>query len=111
MDSLVSKSNRRAIHNALERLPAEVNATYDEAMVRIRGQVESDRELAQRVLSWTTYARGPLSLKELQHALAVSPEMTDMDFEAIEDELNLISVCAGLIVIDEVSNTISLVRE
>jgi hypothetical protein len=111
MDALASKSNRRAIRKALESLPSEVNATYTEAMERIMRQTEDDTRLAKRVLSWITYAYRPLSISELQHALAVSPEMTDMDPEAIEDEVILTSVCAGLVVIDEQSSVIRLVRE
>ena len=37
--------------------------------------------------------------------------MTEMDEDAIEDESVLISVCAGLVVIDENSSIIRLVRE
>jgi hypothetical protein len=36
MDSLVNKSNLRAIRNTLKALPEGVYATYDEAMERIR---------------------------------------------------------------------------
>ncbi len=70
-------------------------------MGRIAGQIESDRMLAMQVLAWTSYTHRPLSLRELQHALAVSPEMTAMDPDAIGDELTLTSVCAGLVVVDE----------
>jgi hypothetical protein len=66
--------------HALELLPAEVNATYEEAIDRIVGQVEFTRELSKRVLAWIIYARQPPSLKELQHALAISSERTDMDY-------------------------------
>ena len=71
MDSLVGKHNRAAVRKALEILPKEVNATYDEAMERIERQNEDNKELAKHVFSWITYARRPLSVKELQHALAV----------------------------------------
>jgi hypothetical protein len=111
MDSLVSKSNLRAVRNALDRLPASVNATYDEAMERIRKQGEEDRDLADQVLSWIAYARRPLSLKELQYALAVSPEMIEMDCAAIVPESILTAVCAGLVVVDEKSSVIRLVRK
>jgi hypothetical protein len=111
IDSLVSKTNLRAVRNALENLPAGVNATYDEAMERIRRQDEEDRNLAERVLLWITHAYRPLSHQELQHALAVTPEMTDMDPEALVDEFILIDVCAGLVVIDEHRNIIRLVRK
>lgn len=111
MDSLSTRSNRRDIRIALDRLPAEVNATYDLVMERIAGQSEGDRTLAEQLLSWVAYACRPLSIRELQHASAVSPDMTDIDPDAIIDELTLTSVCAGLVVIDEHSNTIRLVRK
>lgn len=109
-DSLVSKTNRREVRRGLANLPKEVDQTYDEAMNRIEAQNDDDRELATRVLSWLAYAVRPLSVGELQYALAVTPGMTEMDFDSIEDEELLTSVCAGLVVIDEHSTIIHLVR-
>jgi len=111
MDSLATKSDRRAVRNALDMLPTEVNSIYMEAMGRISGQVESDRELAKRVLIWVTYTRRPLSLTELQHAVAICNDMTDMDLEAIVHEQILTTVCAGLVIIDQNSSIVRLVRE
>ena len=111
LDSLVSKTNRREVRRALANLPKEVDKTYDEAMKRIQIQVEDDRELAIRVLSWIAYSYRPLSTLELQYALAITPGMTAMDFDALEDVDLLTSVCAGLVVIDEESTIIHLVRE
>jgi hypothetical protein len=104
MDSLVAKHNLTAVRKALEILPKEMDDTYDEAMERIERQNEDDKELAKQVFSWITYAHRPLSVKELQYGLAVMPEMTDMDPDAIIDEEILTSVCAGLVVIDEGSS-------
>ena len=111
MDSLASKPSLREVRNALKTLPTQVNDTYDEVMVRIRAQNPEDRGLADKVLSWIVYARRPLSLFELQHAIAVTPDMLDIEPEALVDELILIDVCAGLVVIDEKSSIIRLVRE
>ena len=111
MDSLVSKSSLRAVRNALKVLPTRVNDTYDEVMARIRTQSPDDRELAENVLSWIAYARRPISLQELQHAVAVTPDMLDMDPEALVDKFILIDVCAGLVVIDDRSSIIQLVRK
>jgi hypothetical protein len=86
MDSLVSQRSAWEVRNALENLPTEVNATYDEAMKRIQRQSAVDRKLAERILSWITYSRRPLSYKELQHALAVTPHMTDMITETLVDK-------------------------
>ncbi|KAI9878016.1 MAG: hypothetical protein M1830_002174, partial [Pleopsidium flavum] len=110
MDSLVHKTNRREVRRALENLPKGVDAAYEEAMERIEAQIEDDKKLAQKVLSWISYAFRPLFLSELQHALAVEPGMTHMDSDAIEDEEILTSVCAGLVVVDEESSIIRLVH-
>ena len=111
MDSLVSKSSLRAVRNALKTLPTQVNATYDEVIARIRAQNPDDRGLADKVLSWIVYARRPLSLQELQHAIAVTPDMFDMDPEALVDELISLDVCVGLVVVDRKSSIIRLVRK
>ena len=91
-------------------MPAEVDAIYDETMIRINGQVKGDMHLAKKVLSWITYAHRPLSLEELRHALAVSPGMTKMDTDDLVDESILTSVCAGLVVVEKQSTTVRLVR-
>jgi len=111
MDSLVGKHTPAAVRKALENLPKEVNDTYDEAMERIERQNEDDKELAKQVFSWITYACRPLSVTELQHALAVTPEKTNMDPDDIIDIEILTSVCAGLVVIDEKRSIIRLVRK
>jgi hypothetical protein len=110
IDSLATKINRTEVRRGLENLPAEVNATYDETMNRINGQIKDDRELAKKVLCWITYACRPLSLEELRHALAVSPGMTKMDTDALVDESILTSVCAGLVVVEKESALVRLVR-
>jgi hypothetical protein len=111
IDSLISQRSALEVQNALENLPTEVNATYDEAMKRIQRQSAVDRKLAKRVLSWITYSRRPLSYQELQHALAVTPQMTDMVIEALVDKHFLIDICAGLVVVDDQSHIIRLARK
>lgn len=110
MDSLVHKNNRKAIHDALEKLPREVDDTYEEAMKRIQGQNQDDAELADQVLLWICFARRPLSIVELQHALAVDESSTSTQWDALPDEEIMISVCCGLVVIDEESSIVRLVR-
>jgi len=110
MNALVGKSNSRAVRAALENLPSSMDGTYDEAMERIAGQGEDDRQLAERVLSWIIYAFRPLSLTELQHALSVSPNTSNIDSEALEDDTIFVSVCAGLVVVDEESHLVRLIH-
>src|SRR5271170_4488919 len=97
MDSLVAKFNAREVRAALENLPEGMDGTYDEAMERVERQDDRRKRLAIRVLSWIIYAVRPLSVKELQHALAVMPDTTKLDPEDIIDDEILTSICVGLV--------------
>ena len=104
------KLSTAQVRKALENLPQGVDDTYDEAMERIERQDEDRKRLSQGVFSWVTHAFRPLSVRELQHALAVKCNMTDIDPEAIIDEEILTSVCAGLVIVDETQSIVRLVR-
>jgi hypothetical protein len=110
-DSLVGLPNRAAVLGALERLPTEIHGAYDTVMERIKQQGQSDETLAKNVLLWVAQARRPLSVGELQHALAVLPGMKEMNTDHVTDEDILISVCAGLVVIDEQQSIVRFVRK
>ncbi|KAJ7581712.1 hypothetical protein C8J56DRAFT_793374 [Mycena floridula] len=103
LDALASQLNRKGLRTALASLPHGIMDSYDDAMSRIKAQGEAEYELARQIFYWLAYAQRPLSTKELQHAVAVSHEMTEMDFDAIVDIDVLTGVCAGLIVIQEES--------
>jgi len=107
----MGKFSVREVRTALDKLPEEMDNTYDEAMERIERQDDNRKQLARRVLSWIIYVVRPLSVKELQHALAVVPDSTNIDPEDIIDDEILTSVCSGLVVIDEERNVIGLVRK
>jgi ankyrin repeat protein len=79
-------------------------------MERIEGQVADQEELAKQVLSWITCAKTPLTTAELQHALGVEvgePELDEDNLPQVED---MVSVCAGLVTVDEESGIIRLVH-
>jgi len=111
MDSLADESNRNAILRTLEKLPEGFHSTYDDAMERINRQAPKRKDMAYRLLSWISYAFRPLSVIELQYALAVREEMTSIDEDDIDDEEFLISICAGLVTVSEGSRQVGLVRE
>ena len=113
MDSLKSQPTRGHIKEALRDLPkgtAGLDKTYEQAMKRIEGQEEGYRDLAKLILSWIVHARRPLSTFELQHALAVRAGMAELDEDFVPEVEVLGSICAGLITVDEQSNTIRLVH-
>ncbi|KAJ7589327.1 hypothetical protein C8J56DRAFT_1075847, partial [Mycena floridula] len=98
LDALASQLNRKGLHKALALLPDRIMDSYDEAMAHIKAQGKDQYELAHWIFYWLAYAKSPLSVKELQHAVAVSEDMTEMDLDAIVDVDILTDSCAGLIV-------------
>ena len=100
MDSLVQTNTPKMLQAALRKLPKNMASAYDKTLERIDSQGEDDRELAYRIFGWITFTRCPLTILELQHALAVEPDMTTFDPDNLCDKDILGSVCAGLVLVD-----------
>jgi hypothetical protein len=79
---------------------------YKDAMERINGQVQDQEDLAKQVLLWITCADRPLATTELQHALGVEVGESGLDEENLPEIEDMVSVCAGLVTIDEESGII-----
>lgn len=100
MDCLATKLTPKAIMSTLERLPTTIHTTYDQAMERIENMNEDYREMAKVFLSWVALARRPLNVAEIQHAVVVLPEASEIDQDEIIDAEVLSSLCAGLVTIE-----------
>lgn len=79
-------------------------------MQRIKDQAPDHVRLALKALAWVSYAFRPLSLRELQHALAVEPGDKDMDEDLIMDGQSITQLCAGLVIVDQRTNVVNLVH-
>ena len=102
MDSLVQTNTPKMLQAALRKLPKNMASAYDKTLERIDSQGEDDRELAYRIFGWITFTRCPLTILELQHALAVELHMTTFDPDNICNEDILGSICGGLVVVDQI---------
>ncbi|EWZ86326.1 hypothetical protein NW765_001371 [Fusarium oxysporum] len=83
---------------------------YDQALERIQNQRPGRRELAQKALMWIVYARRPLTTVELTHALAIDETQMVLEEDNIPELEDIISVCNGLLVVDEESKIARLVH-
>ena len=113
LDSLIGKKSPKALRTALETLPTGSEAyddSYKDAMERIKGQVADREELAKQILSWITCAKRLLTTSELQHALAVELDTSELDETNFSDIDDMVSVCAGLVTVDKGSDIIRLVH-
>lgn len=119
-DSLLDKDTVKAVKSTLKRfsrgskdskaLEQVYDEAYDEAIKRIESQLPGKRERARNVLSWITYAQRQPTTAELCHALAVEPGEEELDPDNIPNVEDIVSVCAGLVTVDEESDIIRLVH-
>ena len=86
------------------------NTAYEDAMQRIESQLPGQVRRAKQVLAWITCAKRQLHKLELQHALGVELDESTLDPENCPHIKHLVSVCAGLVTVDEQSGIIRLVH-
>jgi len=113
MDSFQTRLKVKTIKADLLALPTGLDAydtAYGDAMDRIFGQERDYQESAEKVLSLVLCARRPLTSSELQHALMIETGDTELEEDNGLDCETILSVCAGLITIDESSDTIRFVH-
>lgn len=63
-----------------------------------------------RILSWILHALRPLTVSELQCALAIEPRISALDEDALPDDTLCETVCAGFVTMDQESSIIRLVH-
>ncbi|CAI6341291.1 unnamed protein product [Periconia digitata] len=112
-DSLLDKRTVKQVRSALSSLTkgaAALDIAYGDALKRIESQLSDDQKLAKCVLTWITYAKRPLTTAEICCALAIEPgeKEFDPDNKPLIDDI--ISVCAGLVVVDQESDIVRLVH-
>jgi ankyrin repeat protein/Cdc6-like AAA superfamily ATPase len=113
IDSLRDKRNVKAVKATLQKLPSGSDAydpAYNLAMDRITGQSPGDHALAQKVLTWVVYAMRPLSVVDLETALAVELGELELDPDSITSVVDLLSLCAGLVIVEEQAKVVRLVH-
>ena len=99
---------RQSLGSSEDQKHQVLDKAYKDVMERINRQQPGFRPLAQKVLSWITCAKRPLTTLELQHALAIEYGDSKLDTDNLERPERMVSVCAGLVTIDEESEIIRL---
>ena len=96
------------VQRALESLPKGTKAlaiAYDQAMQRIEAQKPGIRLIAQKALSWITYAKRLLSVSEIRYALGVQHGTSEFDEDNLYDIEDIVSACGGLAIVDRGQGT------
>ncbi|KAJ5988304.1 hypothetical protein N7481_003514 [Penicillium waksmanii] len=105
------KSFQRQNQGSSENEKTEIlSNAYDQVMERIHQQRPGLKQLAVKVLFWLTCAKRPLSIAELQFALAIKEGKLHLDEGDLPHIDDIVSVCLGLVTIDDQSSIIRLVH-
>ena len=98
-------------YEALQKLPPNLYESFRTITTRIRECLSpSQAELGMQVLMWLHFAYRPLKLVELQHALAVKKNHTELDAHNIPSQKALLDYCLGLVVVDDETLTVRFVH-
>ncbi|KAG2003657.1 hypothetical protein CC2G_004246 [Coprinopsis cinerea AmutBmut pab1-1] len=90
----------QTLRETLERIPPGLDGIYADTLARIEKRPEHAL-FAKQVLLWLLYCKRPLSVEEVRYAVANFPESYIFDEGRLIDEADLISICCGLIHIQE----------
>jgi hypothetical protein len=110
LELLSNQLTKANLISALNHLPDGLNETYKSTVDRILAQTKVQGDTAIRALKWITFAKEPLGPGPLQHALAVTPESTDINEHDLLDIERIISFCCGLVIFDQQSGVVRLVH-
>ncbi|KAG2011570.1 ankyrin repeat domain-containing protein 50, variant 2 [Coprinopsis cinerea AmutBmut pab1-1] len=110
LDAIQDCTTLASIRATLSQFPAGLHGMYSASMERIELQTPQLRDLAKQVLLWLVFSRGPLSIDDLRYALAADPETHAYIPERMPDEATIVSVCCGLVEVQETSNTVRLIH-
>ncbi|THW80736.1 hypothetical protein D6D17_09829, partial [Aureobasidium pullulans] len=94
----------------IDRSSDSYKTVYEQTLRRVTSDDNpmSKRNLALTVLCYLFFAKRPLRIEELSHALAVREGSVYFDEDHIPDVAVIIRSCAGLIVLDDSSNMVNM---
>ncbi|KAL9579486.1 MAG: hypothetical protein Q9203_006673 [Teloschistes exilis] len=112
LNSVAVSPSIAILKSTLRTLPQQLNATYDEAMLRLEDQHDELAKLAKKVLAGLLYTTRSLTVRELQHALAADSTTgtQGVDEEHIVSGEDMVYSCAGLVTWDQETKVIRMVH-
>jgi ankyrin repeat protein len=109
-DCLASEDNLRGIRRALQDLPYGLIETYDRLMERINQQHPTKIKRVEQLFTWMSCATRPMTVKELQSAMATESSDDYSDSESFPDMNAVVSTCYGIVTVDQASQAVRFVH-
>jgi hypothetical protein len=111
LDALCHCLSAHHVKKIIEQFPSEIKDVYSQTWRRILNQHSLHVDLAKTILLWVVYAARPMTIDELRCAVATSPDKDEFEPARMVPEATLLGLCQGLVVLEEESRLVRLVRE
>ena len=111
MAALQECTTLHRVRETLANFPLRIEDVYIRTWNRILSQTQGQALLVRLCISWVLNAARSLTVDELRHAIAMCPRTCQFDPERLVPVDSLIAACCGLLVVDEKTQLIRLVRE
>ncbi|KAH6894871.1 ankyrin repeat-containing domain protein [Coprinopsis sp. MPI-PUGE-AT-0042] len=98
------------VEETLQAFPSDIEAIYAKTWERILAQGPKQSNLAKLVLLWITHANGEMTIDTLRRAVSTYPETYAFEPKRMAPEALLLSVCCGLVSVDEKTRLIRLIH-
>ncbi|KIX01570.1 uncharacterized protein Z518_09296 [Rhinocladiella mackenziei CBS 650.93] len=108
--TILDQITKADVKKTLQHLSTNLTEAFQSTIQRISNLSATRRELAFRTLMWISHARRPLTVSELQHALALRIDDNDIDRDNFPSVRTLVDCCCGLVEVDRESSIIRLVH-
>jgi ankyrin repeat domain-containing protein 50 len=111
LDAVCECVTAEQVRRTLKAFPSKIEEVYIFTWKRILKQNTEHVSLAKAVLIWVLNASRSMTVEELRMAMATSPETYKFDPAQVVPRKTLISLCCGLVKVDEESLLVRLIRE
>jgi hypothetical protein len=94
----------KGIRKALEELPHGLNETYESILLKVP---PGDTEIVRRILLWLAFAVLPMTLAEIQEAIAIEHDLTYLDEEArLSSPQDILGLCGSLVAVSDTGEAV-----
>ncbi|KAH6909910.1 hypothetical protein BKA70DRAFT_179835 [Coprinopsis sp. MPI-PUGE-AT-0042] len=110
LDALCRCINAREVRQTLDAFPSRIEDVYVQTWHRILEQKTNHVMFAKAALVWILNASRPMMIEELEHAVATSPDTYKFEPDRLVPGTTLVSLCRGLVTLEEESGLVRLVH-
>lgn len=110
LDALSECLSPEEVRRTLAAFPVNIEDLYLQTWDRIVKRNPTRVELAKVVLLWVLNSSRPMTLEELECAVATSPKTYKFERGKLVPWMYLLSLCRGLVTFEEESRAVRIVR-